>query len=96
MNKTIKKALSLIMVSISFLMSSCGMFAKEPKREEKIIQSFMDIPEDVYIIDLKDYFDFEWDEVIIPQSQHEKTVESLMGRHYDLAGDAYAPFYYTD
>ena len=48
------------------------------------MQRLESIPKDADTIDLKDYFTFEWDEVIIPSAMYEKTVGDLMGQPYTL------------
>lgn len=80
MKKTIKRLLLLIVALSLMLVSAC----KEPTEDQKIIQRLQNIPEDAKTIDLKDYFTFEWDEVVIPSCMNEKTVEDLMGQSYIL------------
>ena len=90
MGKTAKHMLVLV-IAFSFililvipfsltLLSSC----KELTEDQKIMQRLESIPKDAETIDLKDYFTFEWDEVIIPSAMYEKTVGELMGQPYTL------------
>ena len=86
----LKKVFVLLIISIT--LASCE---PELSKDEKIIQQIRRDAAIADTISLKDYFTFEWDEVVVPHyriesdgilvpQNHTDSVESIMGKHYCL------------